>query len=161
MIRYYKHEKAYLDIATCYQHIYDTPIVKESNEWQKEMENMILFVILAHFDPHQYDFMLRISKDKNLEANGLAVFKDILTKFISTELIDWPEFQKTYSRLQQHPVFVEDKSRWDILGNRIVEHVCYNTLNINMIESPSCRKILFQNSYKETCSTFAPRPRKD
>lgn len=84
MIRYYTHEKDYLEICKCYHAIFDTPQVQENiNAWSSAMENMILFVILSPFDNHQHDLMNRIWVVKKLEEKPLSLYRYTTCQFYS------------------------------------------------------------------------------
>jgi 26S proteasome regulatory subunit N5 len=124
MIRYYTHEQNYLEICRCWHAIYDTPSIQENNTaWAEALESMVLFVILSPFDNHQHDLMNRIWTEKKLEEKPLALYRELLRLFISNEVINWPEFEQKYGTvLANNKVFVDDKSRWQDLHNRVVEH---------------------------------------
>jgi 26S proteasome regulatory subunit N5 len=123
MIKYWNSKKSYLDIYRCYQAIYDTPKIQESNEWPPILQNMILFVILSPYDNHQHDAMNRAFTDKRIEDRSMIMYRELLRLFVSSDLIDWPEFQQRFRNdLSKTQVFTEDPSRWDELHDRIIEH---------------------------------------
>lgn len=126
MIRFYTHERKYLDICKSYMSIYDTPkTLQDENQWKINLQLAIVFVILAPHDNEQSDLMGRISNDKNLKY--LPLYKDLLKKFMTQEIFDWSEFEKTYrSEFEKYPIFnekVDGKNvAWQDLRTRVVQH---------------------------------------
>lgn len=124
MIRYYLHEKNYLEISKCYHHIFETAKIQEDpNLWVDNLQNIVLYVVLSPFDNHQSDLLNRIWNEKKIEEKPLQMFRGLLKKFVGTELILWPEFEASFAApLSRHKVFVDDKTRWEDLHHRVVEH---------------------------------------
>eukprot|EP01113_Clastostelium_recurvatum_P013575 TRINITY_DN1722_c0_g2_i2.p1 TRINITY_DN1722_c0_g2~~TRINITY_DN1722_c0_g2_i2.p1 ORF type:complete len:478 (+),score=169.31 TRINITY_DN1722_c0_g2_i2:28-1434(+) len=93
MIRYYLHERNFLEVCRSYQMIYDTPSVK-ANKLQATLKKIVLFIVLASFSPEQADLLQRIYEDKNLEE--LPMYRDLLKWFITKELVRWPVLMELY-----------------------------------------------------------------
>eukprot|EP01027_Heterolobosea_sp_BB2_P028110 GEZU01044044.1.p1 GENE.GEZU01044044.1~~GEZU01044044.1.p1 ORF type:complete len:446 (-),score=167.70 GEZU01044044.1:104-1441(-) len=124
MIRYYTHFAHYIDIFTSYQAIYDTPVIQEDKaKWEEALQYMIIFLILSPFNERQNDFMQIVINDRKLE--DIPVLKELLQRFIDYEIIFWPEFERQYSFLKNHPIFTAPEvgaKRWQDLHNRVIEH---------------------------------------
>ncbi|KAL9658644.1 hypothetical protein ABK040_006180 [Willaertia magna] len=123
MIRYYSFKKKYLEIFRCHQNLFLTPKIQEDEEaWMRELQNMVLFIILAEYDNEQHDLMHRTFNEKKIEEPKLQVYRNILKQFVSNTLIDWPKFESQYGQLlRDHPVFKDNNERFDDLRNRVVE----------------------------------------
>jgi 26S proteasome regulatory subunit N5 len=123
MIRYYTEKSDYLEICRSHQAIYNTPKVQESVDlWTAELQNMVVYVVLAPFDHEQSDLMHRILEDKKLEERSLVLYRNVLKQFASTHIIDWPEFESGIGRqFRQHAAF-SNEQRWKDLRDRVVEH---------------------------------------
>eukprot|EP01097_Dermamoeba_algensis_P004074 TRINITY_DN2720_c0_g1_i1.p1 TRINITY_DN2720_c0_g1~~TRINITY_DN2720_c0_g1_i1.p1 ORF type:complete len:445 (-),score=132.89 TRINITY_DN2720_c0_g1_i1:193-1527(-) len=128
MIRYYLHDGNHLQVARSWQAIYDTPVIKESKDkWSQALKLIVVNLVLAPNEPEQYDTLLRVYEDKNL--NDLPPYKALLKYFLTKELIRWTKLQELYrSELSQHTVFQEPKV-WDTFHQRVVQH------NIRVISS--------------------------
>lgn len=124
LIRYYVEKAEYLEICRAHQAIYNTPKVQENPTlWTEQLQNVVLFLVLAPFDHEQSDLMHRILEDKKLEERNLTVHRAVLKQFASTHIIDWPEFQNGLGRqLKQHPALANNEKRWNDLRDRVVEH---------------------------------------
>jgi 26S proteasome regulatory subunit N5 len=124
MIRYYTEQSDYLEICRSHQAIYNTPKVQESPSlWTEQLQNMVIFVILAPYDNEQSDLMHRILQDKHLEERNLSLYRNVLKQIASTHIIDWPEFESGLGRqLKQHPALASNEKRWNDLRDRVVEH---------------------------------------
>lgn len=124
MNRYYAEKSDYLEMCRAHQAIYNTPKVQENVDlWTEQLQNMVLFVVLAPFDHEQSDLMHRILDDKKLEERNLSLFKNVLKQFASTHIINWPEFESGLGRqLKQHHTLANNEKRWNDLRDRVVEH---------------------------------------
>jgi len=125
MIRYYLHENKYLDVCKSFMAMYDTPKVKQDEkQWKEYLRMTVLFVVLSPHDNEQSDLANRISLDKNLEQ--LTPFKNLLSSFLTNELIVWHQVKSTYSNELQSGIEyskkVAEKDVWDILKTRVIQH---------------------------------------
>jgi len=127
MVAYYAHDSKYLDICKCYQSIYNTPKVQENEaEWKRYLQLVVAFVCLAPFDNEQHDLANRINEDKKLSQ--IPEYKNLLTAFLTQELMRWPQLEKSYAgELNKHSFFSDVGSDgknqfWSDLRKRVVEH---------------------------------------
>jgi len=123
MLRYYNEKSDYLEMCRAHQAIYNTPKVQEQESlWVNELQQMVAYIILAPFDHEQSDLTHRILEDKKLEESELALYRNVLKKFASTHLINWPEFESGLgAQLRKHEAFTNEQ-RWKDLRDRVTEH---------------------------------------
>eukprot|EP01099_Mayorella_cantabrigiensis_P004596 TRINITY_DN3481_c0_g2_i1.p1 TRINITY_DN3481_c0_g2~~TRINITY_DN3481_c0_g2_i1.p1 ORF type:complete len:460 (-),score=117.69 TRINITY_DN3481_c0_g2_i1:110-1489(-) len=126
MIRYYLHNKQYLEVFRSYQHIYNTPSTSvDPQQWSEVLKKMVVFLILSPHSPEQSDLLLRLNSEKNL--SDLPLYKQMCQQFCTAEIIEWRVFQLRYE-----PEFVQlcaaDQNRslnaslFEIFKTRVVEH---------------------------------------
>jgi hypothetical protein len=116
----------------------------------------VLFICLSTYDNEQSDLAHRISLDKNLEQlpaykyllvlffglfivslifdtyNSYFFFscqnRQLLSSFLTSELIVWNQLQTEYKNELEKPAHfahtVADKDIWNVLRSRVVQHVC-------------------------------------
>jgi len=132
MIELGLHEQNYLDICKNYRAVYDTKTVQEEEEKKLlAMKNVVLFVVLAKYDNEQSDLIHRIKDEKILQ--DLLKYKQVLTKFTTSELINQDAFCQQFEKelrdgvegSKPTQVFNRDEAgetRWKDLLTRIVEH---------------------------------------
>jgi len=132
MIELGLHEQNYLDICKNYRAVYDTKTVQEEEEKKLlAMKNVVLFVVLAKYDNEQSDLIHRIKDEKILQ--DLPKYKQVLTKFTTSELINQDAFCQQFEKelrdgvegSKPTQVFNRDEAgetRWKDLLTRIVEH---------------------------------------
>jgi len=132
MIELGLHEQNYLDICKNYRAVYDTKTVQEEEEKKLlAMKNVVLFVVLAKYDNEQSDLIHRIKDEKILQ--DLPKYKQVLTKFTTSELINQDAFCQQFEKelrdgvegSKPTQVFSRDEAgetRWKDLLTRIVEH---------------------------------------
>jgi 26S proteasome regulatory subunit N5 len=73
MIEHSLHSNDYLKTCKNYRALYDTPLIKDSEEWKEILSNIVVFCILAPFDIEQFDLIHRVKQDPLLSK--LPVFK--------------------------------------------------------------------------------------
>jgi len=132
MIELGLHEQNYLDICKNYRAVYDTKTVQEEAEKKLlAMKNVVLFVVLAKYDNEQSDLIHRVKEEKILQ--DLPKYKQVLTKFTTSELINQDAFCQQFEKelrdgvegSKPTQVFSRDEAgetRWKDLLTRIVEH---------------------------------------
>jgi 26S proteasome regulatory subunit N5 len=76
MIQHSLHGNEYLKTCKNYRALYDTPVIKESNEWQQILSNIVVFCIMSPYDNEQSDLIHRIKQDPLLSK--IPVFKFII-----------------------------------------------------------------------------------
>jgi len=126
MIRYYSHDSKYLDVCRSYHAIFTTPKVQENEaEWKKYLKLVVLFACLAPHDNEQVDLMNRMNEDTKLVQ--LPVYKQLVQKFLTKELLRWPAFEQTYkAEFNSYPQFTQQTEGkyqlWEDIRKRVVEH---------------------------------------
>lgn len=125
MIELGQHESTYLDICRNFRQVYDTPCIQEDAAQKVDnLKNIVLYIVLAKFDNEQSDLIHRIKTDKVLD--DIPMYKSILEKFITDELISQADFCQQYeTELRQTDAFSRTEfgdKRWADLKSRIVEH---------------------------------------
>jgi len=132
MIELGLHDQNYLDICKNYRAVYDTASVQTDQDKKlTAMRNVILFIVLAKHDNEQSDLIHRIRKEKILQ--DLPRYKEVLEKFITSELINQAAFCQQFEKELRDGVegspptgaFSRDEAgeaRWKDLLSRIVEH---------------------------------------
>jgi len=127
MIELGQHEGDYLDICKNFRQVYDTPCIQENaDDKSATLKNIVLYIALAKFDNEQSDLIHRIKTERALEDDGLVMYRAILEKFITDELISQAEFCQNFEgELRQTDAFCKTEAgdkRWADLKARIVEH---------------------------------------
>jgi len=123
MIRYWLHEKTFLEIAKAYQAIYDTPRVRADDaQWKTNLKLLAFFLVLSPYDNEQSDFMNRVYLDKNLEE--VPAFRALLKRFLTKEILVWPTIQSHYQNdLAALPAFAQAAQvYWTTFQQRVTEH---------------------------------------
>lgn len=133
MIKYYMHYEDYLNIYRSLQAIYKCQTIQENdNSKQLYLAYSTAFIILSPYDNEQNDLINILYLDKNLES--IPVFKEVLKKFLTMELIFWKEFVLKYNTsFDELPILSENEEKstskfWDVLHVRVIEH------NLRVIE---------------------------
>jgi len=124
MIRYYAHDRKYLDVCRSYHAIYQTPKVQEDEkQWKQYLQLVVMYICLAPHDNEQVDLINRINED--LKLVQLPQYKQLVTLFLTKELMKWPSFEKTFAaefdRLFADRVDVKS-TLWEDLRKRVIEH---------------------------------------
>jgi len=123
MVRYYSHDKKYLDICRSYHSIYTTPKVQEDEKlWKNYLQLVVIYSCLSPHDNEQVDLMNRINDDPKLAQ--LAPYKQLVTLFLTKELMRWASFEKIYRpELEKQSQFAENSNElWADMRKRVVEH---------------------------------------
>ncbi|EFA85935.1 26S proteasome non-ATPase regulatory subunit 12 [Heterostelium album PN500] len=122
LIRYYTNDANYLEITRCYLQIYDTPYIqKDLEQMNAALKLACINIVLTPMGSEQSDLLNRILDYKPL--NNLAVYKDLLTRFKTIELIRWTSFVEVFkTELNTQSIFSGEKNCWNDLRSRVVEH---------------------------------------
>jgi 26S proteasome regulatory subunit N5 len=113
-------------VCKYYREVYDTKSVKDDEARLFEiLSYVVMFIALASYDHEQSDLIHRIAADKNLEK--LALYKQLIKSFTTSELMRWPKIEQLYkAELQKSFVFspstAEGVKRWKDLHHRVIEH---------------------------------------
>ena len=133
MITYYHKHEQHADIARAYQAIYNTPQVQDDEmEWRNNLKLLCIYSVLSPYSLEQSDLINRTNNEKKLEE--LPLYKSLLKRFLTTELMSWPSIRETYQEeLNSFSEFSGDsgKALWEVLQLRIVEHVS-NSISISI-----------------------------
>lgn len=126
MVEYYAHDNDYINIFRAYQSIYNTPSIQadaEKNRFYLKLQ--VLYIISAAYNNEQNDLSNRLALEKALVY--VPVFKDLLKRFLTMELISWSDLSVKYKTdLEDLPVFqdiLKAEKLWDNLQLRLIEHV--------------------------------------
>eukprot|EP00245_Coleochaete_scutata_P009167 TRINITY_DN2962_c0_g2_i4.p1 TRINITY_DN2962_c0_g2~~TRINITY_DN2962_c0_g2_i4.p1 ORF type:complete len:508 (-),score=135.13 TRINITY_DN2962_c0_g2_i4:179-1621(-) len=135
MIRYHAHTHEYLEIARCYQSIYDIPSVKEEPEkWMPILRKICWYLVLAPHDSMQSSLLHAAYEDKKLQ--DLPKFRALLKHFITMEVVRWPVLQNEYrTEVEETDIFTGEagKKAAEDFRQRVIEH------NILVISKYYCR----------------------
>ncbi|KGN62104.1 26S proteasome non-ATPase regulatory subunit 12 homolog A [Cucumis sativus] len=149
MIRYYSHQKDYLEICRCYKSIYDIPSVKENSaHWIPVLRKICWYLVLSPHDPMQSSLLNSILEDKNLSE--IPNFRLLLKQLVTMEVIQWTALWNDYKdefeneknllggslvekaaedlkqRIIEHNILVVSKYYSRIKLNRLAELLCLN-----------------------------------
>jgi len=125
MVQYHHGDRNHLEIAKCYNHIYETPKIKEDpTQWRKYLQLIVLYIVLAEHNNEQSDFINRVAKDPKLAQ--LPQYEKLIKLFLTQEVMSLSSIEKMYeSHLVQLTPFSdksEAKRLWDDFSLRIIEH---------------------------------------
>lgn len=90
LIELHTHEKDYLNIANDHWQCFNTPQVKEGDEWQAYLSNYVIYLTMA---PRSEKTLTPIQNLRDTELKRLAalpVIRRLVSDYLSTELVDWP-----------------------------------------------------------------------
>lgn len=133
MVQYYAHSQQYLEIYKCYQSIYNTPKIQEdAAQWKEYLKLCTAYILLASYSNEQSDLINKLSIEKNI--NSLPVYKELIKKFLTIEIIHWKDFhasvQNEFGTLAPFKqaagaipgVVSEVDQLWKDLRDRVTEH---------------------------------------
>jgi 26S proteasome regulatory subunit N5 len=96
MVQYFEREKNYLEQCRCYKAILECELVKEDREkYEPAMESCAWLVILSEREPMQQSLLHETLNDERLKE--MKVYKDLLKKFTTYEIIRWDELSEQYA----------------------------------------------------------------
>jgi 26S proteasome regulatory subunit N5 len=126
MIKYWLHEKGFLDVAKCYLAIFKTSIVQaEESKWTEALVAYALYLTLSEYSNEQDDMLNRLDILETKKLDKVPVIKQLIKIFLKKEIIAWPLAHE--SELQALGVFQESTheggaDRWKLLKKRVVQH---------------------------------------
>jgi len=126
MVRYYLHEKKYLDVAKSYQSMFNTPNVQaDEAKWKPILTAHILFLTLSQYDNEQADMLLKLDTMEAKKLDKVPVFKQLVKIFIKNEITQWP--LAASAAIQAAAPFQDaphegGSIRWELLRKRVVQH---------------------------------------
>ncbi|XP_065826835.1 26S proteasome non-ATPase regulatory subunit 12-like isoform X1 [Oscarella lobularis] len=133
MIRLGEHDDSFLAMSKHFQAVCDTGIISEDpGKRQEALKNVVLCLLLSHYDNEQSDLVHRTSTNKFLEE--IPTYRELLKLFITMELIDWTKLcsahetelrrgtdaspaTRLFSSLE-----ARGDARWEIFHKRVIEH---------------------------------------
>uniref|UniRef100_A0A6V0HYX3 PCI domain-containing protein n=1 Tax=Zooxanthella nutricula TaxID=1333877 RepID=A0A6V0HYX3_9DINO len=126
MVRYWLHEKKFLDVSKAYQSIFNTANVQaDEAKWKAALTAHALYLLLAPYDNEQEDMMHKLDKMEAKKLDKVPVFQELIKIFLRKEITAWPLANE--AEIKSHPVFQDSPHegasvRWDMLRKRVVQH---------------------------------------
>jgi len=126
MIKYWIHEKDYLEASKSYLCIFNTKSVQDDEaQWREALTGHCLYLILAPFDNEQSDMMLKADSVHAKKLDKLPAFKSLVKIFIRQEIAVWP--LPADAELREHDAFKDSPheggaARLEMLRKRVVQH---------------------------------------
>merc|ERR1712232_459884 len=125
MVRYYLHEKKFLDVAKSYLSIFNTKIIQdEESKWKPALTAHAVYLSLANFDNEQADMLHKLDKMEAKKMEKVPAFRQLVKIFIKQELVQWPLANEADPKA--HPAFLDSPheggaSRWELFRKRVVQ----------------------------------------
>lgn len=126
MVKYWLHEKKFLDASKAYQSIFNTPDVQaDEAKWKPALTAHAIFLILAQYDNEQEDMLHKLDTLEAKKLDKIPVMQDLIKIFLRKEIAAWPLAQE--AEVKRQPVFQDTpheggSARWDMLKKRVVQH---------------------------------------
>jgi len=125
MVQYYAQAHNHIEIAKAYHQIYETPIIRESQDsLLGTLKLVALFVILSEKTNEQSDFLHRLALDVNLLK--IPEYHRLVNLFIIKEVLNLSEFKNDFQgEFSALPVFKgkeESDHLWKEIHLRVIEH---------------------------------------
>jgi len=126
MVRYYLHEKKYLDVAKSYQSMFNTKNVQaDEAKWKPILTAHVVFLALSKVDNEQADMLHKLDTMEAKKLDKVPVFKQLVKIFIKNEITQWPLAAdaaiKAAAPFQDAP-HEGGSIRWTLLRKRVVQH---------------------------------------
>ena len=91
MARYWLNEVKELEVCKCFQSILNTKNIQEEEvKWKPQMENFILYLILAPYSNEQADLLNKTLTMEKKKLEDLPTFKKLVEDFLNNEITAWP-----------------------------------------------------------------------
>jgi len=126
MVRYWLHEKKFLEVSKAYLAIYNTPVTQaDESKWKPVLTAHALYLTLAQYCNEQEDMLHKIDTLEAKKLDKVPIFQQVVKIFLRKEIAAWPMAKE--SEIRAHPVFQESpheggSARWDMLRKRVVQH---------------------------------------
>lgn len=126
MIKYWLHEKEFLNVCKCYLAVYSTKTVQEEEaKWMEALSAHAIYLVLSPYDSEQQDMLHRLNTIQGKKMEKVPVFKNLVKIFLKKEIAAWPLADE--AEIKKHSVFQESPhegaaDRWSLLKKRIVQH---------------------------------------
>ncbi|EER06079.1 26s proteasome subunit p55, putative [Perkinsus marinus ATCC 50983] len=166
LVRYWLHEKNYLEVYKCYRAILNTKKTQEDeSKWTEALECSVLYLILSPYTNEQSDSLYKLRESEKKRLESVPVYSDLLNAFLAEELVPSP--LPNEETVKAHKVFndaVADKEaeylggaeRWSLFRKRVVQHniVKVAAVYYTRIHSASLAKMIgvtVDETEKEVC----------
>jgi 26S proteasome regulatory subunit N5 len=131
MIEYYIHEEQNLDVAKCFNKIYDTKMIQDDeSKWKDALTNHTIYLLLAPYDNEQKDMLLKLDTIEAKKMEKVPHFQQLVKDFLRDEIMQWPlsygDHISGHSAFKDSP-YEGGESRWKLMKKRVVQH------NINTV----------------------------
>lgn len=126
MVKYWLHEKKFLDVSKCYQSIFNTASVQADDaKWKAALTAHALYLTLAQYDNEQEDLLNKLDTLEAKKLDKVPVFQQVIKIFLRKEIVAWPLARE--DEIKNHAVFLDaphegGTARWDMLKKRVVQH---------------------------------------
>lgn len=126
MARYWLNEVKELEVCKCFQSILNTKNIQEEEvKWKPQMENFILYLILAPYSNEQADLLNKTLTMEKKKLEDLPTFKKLVEDFLNNEITAWPLPYE--AELKKHTVFSDEpykggEDRWKKFHKRVIQH---------------------------------------
>lgn len=141
IIEYYNHEKDDLEVAKCYQTIYDTMVACEEDkecdlsfsheEKNKNFENFVVYLMITPYSNEQVNLLNIVNTRYSRELEINPILEDYVHKLLVSELMslneeDVKSQMGKYEAFQEHTEYNDEHMR--LLFKQIIQH------NLHVIE---------------------------
>lgn len=124
MIKYYLHEKDYLEVCRSYRAILDTPqIASNTSEWENALKHAAWYSVLAPKNSDQITLLDATRQDPRMDS--LPLYKSLLDHFSKDEILWWNAISQEFAD--------EIASQRDIFGTQDSD-VCRQAWRLRVIE---------------------------
>mmetsp|Transcript_62058 Transcript_62058/g.116037 ORF Transcript_62058/g.116037 Transcript_62058/m.116037 type:complete len:459 (+) Transcript_62058:79-1455(+) len=126
MVRYWLHEKKFLDVAKCMLAIFNTPSVKADDaKWKDALTAYCIYLVLSPYDNEHDDMLQKIDSLEAKRLDKVPTYRDVIRIFMKKEIVNWPLAKE--DELKQHAIFQDTPhegaaERWELLKKRVVQH---------------------------------------
>lgn len=101
----------------------DIPLVKESkDEYNNYLVEIIYYIILSPYDPHQNDLINQIKQNPIFSKNVDSKIFKLLDIFTTNELIHWSNIESLYKQYFDQSTIFQNERNFKNLQKRIIEH---------------------------------------
>jgi len=126
MVKYWLHEKKFLDVSKAYKSIFDTACTQaDEQKWKPALTSHALYLTLAQYDNEQEDMLHKLDQLQAKKLDKVPVFQQVIKIFLRQEIAAWPLAHE--QEIRSHPVFQDSpleggEARWTLLKKRVVQH---------------------------------------
>lgn len=127
MVKYWLHEKKFLEVSKAYQRIFNTPAVQaDETKWKQALEAHALYLVLSQYDNEQEDMLQKLDVTETKKLDKVPAFKGLIKLFLRKEIAPWTQLS-VQTEIRSHPVFQDaphegGEARWAMLRKRVIQH---------------------------------------